>query len=108
LTQPADAFARDEQIIVEPALRAAADVPSRAEYVKPVRLDRLAVVDCRLGLEDRLVHFELAEVGGLVAEALQDGAHVGQARVEGRRIRIFHLIEDVIDLRRLAGEKRRA
>jgi hypothetical protein len=75
--QPAHALARNEGIIVEAALRLAADVPARAEHVEAVGLGRGAVVDRRLGFEEFLVHFELAEVRGLVAKTLQHRSNIG-------------------------------
>ncbi len=108
LAQPPDSLAGDKRIVVKPGLGATADVPTGVEDIEAVRLNRLAVIDRRLYLEDRFVHFELAEIGRPVSEPLQDGAHVGKLGVERRRKSVFHLIEDVMNLRWLAGEKRRA
>src|SRR5262249_16644305 len=105
---PADAFARYERVVVETALRAAADIPTCAEYVEPIGLDRFAVVDRGLGLQNRLVHFEFAEIGGLVAEPLEHRTHIRHVGVEGRCKRVLRVVEGVMYLRRLTGQKGRA
>src|SRR6516164_10423825 len=69
--QPADALARDEGIVLKAAPRSAANIPTRAEYVETVGLSSRAVVDRRLGIEDFFIHFELAEISGLVAKSFK-------------------------------------
>src|SRR5215469_10171853 len=79
--QPADAFPRNEWIVVKAAQGVAADVATRTEYVEAVRLSGLAVVNCRLRVEDLLVHLKLAKVRSLVAECLQQGAYIRNVRI---------------------------
>ena len=107
LAQPAHALAGDEGIVVIAALRRTADVAGGAEDVESIGLGGRAIVDRRLHLEKVLVHLELAEKGGLVAESLQHRSHIGQIRRKTRHEGIFHLVDDAVDLRRLAGEQRR-
>jgi hypothetical protein len=104
--QVADNLARDEGIVAEAALRVAAGVAAGAEDVEAVALDGCAVIDRRFDVEERLIHLELAEVSRPVAEPFQHRSHIGQVRVEARRVRVLHLIEDVMNLRWLPGEER--
>src|SRR6516225_8637391 len=105
--QPADGFAGDERVVIEAAVRHTADIPASAGYVESVGLERRAVIDCRLGIEDRLIHLELAEVGGPVTKPFQHGPHIGHVRAEAVREVVLHLIDDAGDLWRLAAEERR-
>jgi hypothetical protein len=106
--QPADALAGDERIVVEAAVRSAVGIPACTEYVETVSPCGRAVVDRRLILKELLIHLELAKVSGLVAETFQHGPHVGQVRAKALLERVFHLINDAVDLGWLAGEERRA
>src|SRR5215468_12399580 len=81
-------------------------VAVKIEEIKSIRLQRSAIIDRRVDLEQRLVELELAEVSGRVAETLQDGAHIRSVSTEARNIARFHLIEDAVDLRRRAADKR--
>src|SRR5262249_34515796 len=105
--QPADALTRDEGIVVEAAPRGAADIPTRAECVEAVGLESRAVVDRRLGTQDFFVHFELAEVSGLVAKSFEDRSHIREVRAQAWHEVVLHLTEHTGDLRWLASEKRR-
>src|SRR5262249_52158040 len=96
--QPADALAGDERVVVEAAIRSAVGIPARTKYVETVSPGDRAVVDRRLILKEPLVHLDLAKVSGLVAEPFQHGSHVGQVRTKALLERVFHLIDDAVDL----------
>src|SRR6516164_2844412 len=83
-------------------------VAVKIEEIKSIRLQRSVIIDRGVDLEQPLVEFELAEVSGRVAETLQDGAHIRSVSTEARNIARFHLIEDAVDLRRRATDKRGA
>ena len=79
-TQPPNALARDEEIVLNAAARGAADIPTCTEHVEAVGLGGRAVVDRRPGIENFFVHFELAEISGLVAESFEHRSHIRQVR----------------------------
>src|SRR5215468_4040 len=92
--------------LLKPLRGGAADIPTRAECVEAVGLESRAVVDRRLGIQDFFVHFELAEVSGLVAKSFEDRSHIREVRAQAWHEVVLHLIEHTGDLRWLAGEKR--
>src|SRR6516162_1113783 len=83
-------------------------VAVKIEEIKSIRLERSVIIDRGVDLEQPLVELELAEVSRRVAEALQDGAHIRSVSAQARNIAGFHLIEDAVDLRRRAADKRGA
>ena len=54
-----------------------------------------------------LVHFEFAEVSSLVAKSLEYRSHIRDFGAQARHEVVLHLIEDTVDLRRLAAQERR-
>ena len=95
--QPADTLAGDEGIVVEAVPWGAADIPARTEYVEAVGLGNRAVDNRRLRIEDLFVHFEFAEVRGLVAESLHR-SRIRQGGTQRRHKVVLHLIENTDDL----------
>ena len=101
-------LAGDEGIVVEAVPWGAADIPARTEYVEAVGLGNHAVDSRRLRFEDLFVHFEFAEVRGLVAESFKHRSRIRQGETQRRHKVVLHLIENTDDLRWLAGEERRS
>jgi hypothetical protein len=104
--QPANRFAGIIAIDLISLIRRTEFVTVKIEEIESIRLQRRMIVDGGVGLEQLLIQFELAKVGGGVAQPLQRRAHIGPISPETRNIACFHLIEDAVDLRWRAADER--
>jgi hypothetical protein len=102
--EPADGVAAGVDVGVVALIRRADLVAVGREGVETELAQRVGIIDVGLGRDNAAAELELAEIGGGIAEVLEDRAHARLVGVETWHVTELHLVEHAVHLRRLARE----